>query len=142
VKTSLLLAGVIASAWTSDAQSETSVESRQLFSLPKISLREKTGPPAATPVATSLSVSLTETETDPVAVTLANYVKWNGWGWLSPRNIQDDQGGFYHWAKRKIFVEPAVIRIKHVEVSASVITALKTKNPMALLNPIVLSVSF
>jgi hypothetical protein len=38
--------------------------------------------------------------------------------------------------------EPVVLHFKHVELTCSLITAIKRKNPLCLLNPMVLGISF
>ncbi len=52
-----------------------------------------------------------------------------------------EQGGFYGQVL-KIFPSPAFIQHHGVIVSGGIITAIKTKNPFGLINPIILDISF
>ena len=82
--------------------------------------------------------------TDPnsIAASIEKYEKWYGNSWLQPPRRQTDQGGFYHWAASKIFPEPETVRVKNIGIGGGVVTAIKKRNPLGLINQNVFTISY
>ncbi len=71
---------------------------------------------------------------------LQKRVMWVTEGWGRPAKVFE-QGGFYGQVL-KIFPSPAFIEHHGVIVSGGIVTAIKRKNPLGLINPIILDISF
>jgi hypothetical protein len=112
--------------------------------LPMLQLRREqpelsiSKPTAAIPTSATAVVAAEALMLSPALERSINYIS-AGW---SKYYGTPDEGGFYHWMKAKAFPEPEVIQIGHVALTGSLVTALKARNPAALLNPMVLSVSY
>jgi len=70
---------------------------------------------------------------------LALYRRLEQGGYLTRKEIRSENR--FERAIDAIF-EPEVIHLRKVDISCSAITAIKRKNPLCLLNPIVLNVSW
>ena len=145
MKTACVAVGLIVSGIASvgSGQTNLAVPPLHLFSIPSaysILEQHETAPVKSS---TELSASLS-TSADPNSITasIEKYQKWYGDSWLQPQRKNIGEGGFYHWAKDKIFPEPETVRFKHISLSGGVVTAIKKRNPLALINPTVFSITY
>jgi hypothetical protein len=111
------------------------------FSAPALVLRGERliSPPKAEPPPTPLTVATVENLL-PLYPSIEKYAFWISQSWTSPS--PEISGGFYHWARDAVFPAPAVIQLRHVQISGGVVTAIKNRNPLALLNPAIFSIGF
>ncbi|MBI4659720.1 MAG: hypothetical protein HY735_12840 [Verrucomicrobia bacterium] len=136
----------LAGCLVSQAQTNSPFAPLHLFALPDVPLRHcaRDGPTAtpssvAPPLTAAISKESSE-NADSLEKAAQQYQYLNGRS-LVTRVRQIDRGGFAQWAEEKIFpIE--VVQFKGVKFAGSLVTAIKRKNPLYLLNPMVLAVAW
>jgi hypothetical protein len=129
----VLFAGAVAAF----AQSNAPVASSGLFSVSPIQLRAEPAMAEANPPAKACSTEAErmELDTERLVRSLDRYRWMNGTECLTRPEFHD------RTLLDAIF-EPEVIRLRKVDLGGSLITAIKRKNPLCLLNPIVFWMSW
>ena len=156
----LITSFAVAAVAFGQTNSDLSVRSLQLFSAPAIQLRPAaSGPGSTIPLFaknTAGGLSLTEnmhasndslsgsaSTLQSTAERKAEALDMNRWlirnGYLTPRRAQSDNRLVR--AMDAVF-KPEVIHVRKMTVACSVVTAIKRKNPLCLLNPVFLNVSW
>ncbi|MEW6160830.1 MAG: hypothetical protein AB1813_25660 [Verrucomicrobiota bacterium] len=130
------------------AQTNAPVAPLHLFSTQPVPLRtlwesEKASRLSIAPeeAGQNLTVSFSSTSRGMTAENPFDRYRWmNGREalWI---NESVERGGAYGWFERTV-LEPEIIRFKGISMTGSLVTAIKRKNPLCLLNPLVFAVSW
>jgi hypothetical protein len=142
--------GLVFLAVTCSGQTNSTVEAGPQFFLPPIHLRLEQEPEAVKP-ASKVELSLKPLSQTPQITSSSLEVSWSDGSEFHSSVIRP--GEFYltqaeplpHGAVARTLdriFSPEIVHVGKIPVSASIVTAIKRKNPLCLLNPIFFQISF
>ena len=142
--------GLFFFALTGRGQTNSTAEVRPRFFLPPIHLRLDQEPETLKP-APSVSLSLTPISQASQATSSSLEISWSDGSEFHSRVIRPGQfyltraeplpNGTVARTLDRIFT-PEVVHVGKIPVSASIVTAIKRKNPLCLLNPVFFQISW
>ena len=110
-----------------------------LFSLPALQLKDDESARVPAPTTGTVSGSFTtETGVPASSPSLKKYEEWLVQSWMEAPRLRTGPNGFMG----KIFPEPQIFRVKHVSVGGSLVNTIKLRNPLYLINPVILWADF